>query len=43
VGTELFVKGLKGEGATRGIKGCGCVLGGKAGDNASTLVVIGEP
>ena len=47
------MKGINGEGARRGIKGCGCVLlGGIAGGSASTLVVteneyfanlIGEP
>jgi len=40
LGTELFVKGINGEGAKRGIKGCGCVLGEISEGNTSTLVVI---
>jgi hypothetical protein len=34
------VKGINGEGAKRGIKGCGCVLGEISEGNTSTLVVI---
>ena len=40
LGTELFVKGVNGEGAKRGKKGCGCALGEISGCSSPSLVVI---